>query len=292
MKKNSVDNLNKLKEVFNNLINEKIENVALDNIINEDVDNLSFGGLVNIMDNISYKLFEDKKGKRLISQYLNIILENENLKEMSLLYAESKRHHDNPEQWLNESLSIVTNNEKIDGEKLNTLRNIVKEAVSLVGVDSNTLTTILNEGKNGVYSMIDNLIENYGKMNKVDDFVSTKQSLLESIKNTEKPADTTEYTVESIENLLNEETTEWVKELSKNIFLSNLANKPNSILFEDYKQRCVNKIEDMLNEDVDVETYSRLHNMKEKLMEKKYSDATFNDDIVNLAELEFTLDEQ
>ena len=32
--------------------------------------------------------------------------------------------------------------------------------------------------------------------------------------------------------------------------------------------------------------------MKEKLMEKKYSDATFNDDIVNLAELEFTLDEQ
>ena len=83
---------------------------------------------------------------------------------------------------------------------------------------------------------------------------------------------------------------EWKKDLIERITLSNLANKPNEELFNEYKSECLDALKHVINEDgIDLGFKSKMLNMEAKLSDKKYNEETFNEDVSNLAELKNTL---
>jgi hypothetical protein len=74
------------------------------------------------------------------------------------------------------------------------------------------------------------------------------------------------------------------------IVLCNISNGNKETLFEEYKSKCIGLIEETLgDEDITLETKSRLSTMKGQLSEKMYKEETANEDILKLANLENTL---
>ena len=79
-------------------------------------------------------------------------------------------------------------------------------------------------------------------------------------------------------------------EVVEKIVMTNIKNGDKSELFEEYKKGCINLIEENLqDEDITIETKSRLSTMKAQLNEKVYKEETANEDILKLANLEYTL---
>ena len=100
-----------------------------------------------------------------------------------------------------------------------------------------------------------------------------------------------ELSNELISTLNENELESWEKSAIWDIVSTKLCNGRCESLFEEYKSNCLNKIDEILNEREDVTEKSRLSSMRQQLEEKKFSESTLTEDILNLSKLYTTLSE-
>lgn len=290
---NTAEELRFFQEKLNKKINEHIEKVNLEEKIN-DIKNLPFSKLKTLFENISPNLFNTKEGKNVIKKYLKTIKENKELKAIYTFNEVLKEDNtsNDPTAYLMVATSLSSTDKKALNEGMKKLANIVSEGLRLSNISVNDLNEILEE-KNELSEAIDyfathkqtikNLNEWANKVKVINDYIKGKEINNSTISET---TNSKKEILKSLEENINQEgMSDWEKNVVSDITLLNLSKGNKSDLFEEYKTKCINSINESMKKDIDVETKSKLSLMEEQIKGKKYNEETFINDLLKLSEL-------
>ena len=288
----------KFKNEMNSVLENRIRKAELNEAI-ENFNNLSLGDLNSLFESVSVNLFDTENGKKIIGKYVKALKENKELGKAFAIYhiVKSPEHISDVNLFLSEAFSISGN---IDKKKLNEgkkkISNIVAEAVTEGNMSASQINDIVSESKD-VNSAIEYLIVNKKTAKNIYEHVNKLSILKEHVCASvpEKSEETDKGVKDLSEELvstLNESGLEtWENKAIWDIVSTNLSKGSKEELFDYYKSKCVNKINDILNEREDLAEKSRLSSMKQQLEGKSYSEGTLTEDVLNLSKLYHTLSE-
>ena len=293
---NNSNDLKKLKEEVNSILESRINKIELDSEI-DALSEKTFGSIKNVFEGITDKLYETKKGKKIIAEYAKTIRNGKNVSDAYSIYefVYNAPNVSNSELFLREAIGMADNfnvnnykKEKADVAK------IVGEAVRFVGKDANFIRESIEKNKE-MNESVEYLICNKKTFANIDEYVNkfdnVRQHLEENMK--PKPVNEGKTGLELISAL--NETLEGLADFEKNairdISIAKLSKSDLSELFEEYKSDCLAKIDENIENETSVETKSHLETMKKQLNEKKYNKESLYEDIVTLSELKATLSE-
>lgn len=292
---NTIEDLTRFQTELNRVIEEHKSQRELEDTI-ETVPSLSFGTMKRLFESVSECLMNDKKGKSTLKRYINTIKEDKSLRNLFSLHEtiEKCTNIKHPELYLNEALNIVTNN-NLKTNNFSALGEIVAEAVALSGLNSGEIKDIINNTPL-VSESIDYLYSNKKTLNNLNEYVEHYDNVVTFIKENKvtdevsmvESIDGNEY-LDKLNEIAKSIDDEWGKKLVENICLNNLSGLSDEHLFNTYKTSCLTLIENTINNNEDVQTRATFETMKANLERKTYLKENFNTDIVNLAELEYTL---
>lgn len=293
-----INNLELVRNEFNRLVNEQIETHRYNDVL-ENINTLGLGKIRNLYENISDTMLESDNGVKVMRKYVKTIKENKDLKKVFSFYNFiDNLDVDSDSRWtyITEGLKYLDGIDKRNYKKgVKELGNIVSEGVKISNISRNIIEECINN-TNNVYESVDFLVLEKSTLKNINEQVNAKNSILNFLDNKTivvKESCESNKTNKELINEINEEMSEinesWMKELIEDITLNNLSNNGDKVLFENYKNDCLMIIENIVNSDNDVEDKSKMYSLKEKLGNKEYNAETFNNDIINLAELKSTL---
>lgn len=295
---NEIDTLEKVRNEFNRLVAEKIETHKYNDVL-ENINTLGLGKIRNLYESISDIMLESDNGIKIMRKYVKTIKENKDLKKVFSFYDFiDKLNVDTDSRWnyINEGLKCLENIDKHSFKMgVKELGNIVSEGVKTSNITRSTIEECINN-TNNVYESVDFLILEKPTLKNINERIDAKRvidSFLDNKTIIVKESCINDKTNQELISEINEELSEinesWMKELIEDITLNNLSNKDNKILFENYKNDCLMIIENIINNNDEIEDKSKMFSLKEKLGVKEYNADSFNNDIINLAELKSTL---
>ena len=293
-----INNLELVRNEFNRLVNEQIETHKYNDVL-ENINTLGLGKIRNLYESISDTMLESDNGVKVMRKYVKTIKENKDLKKVFSFYNFiDNLDVDSDSRWtyITEGLKYLDGIDKRNYKKgVKELGNIVSEGVKISNISRNIIEECINN-TNNVYESVDFLVLEKPTLKNINEQVNAKNSILSFLDNKTivvKESCESNKTNKELINEINEEMSEinesWMKELIEDITLNNLSNNGDKVLFENYKNDCLMIIENIVNSDNDVEDKSKMYSLKEKLGNKEYNAETFNNDIINLAELKSTL---
>jgi hypothetical protein len=299
IKKDNIS-LEEIKDAFIKVLDEHIEVNNFQKLIN-NIPNLGMGEIITLYESISEKLLESKSGRNVIKKYINIIKENKDLKNVYSFYnfVKTSNINENHEACLNEAINCIgTINKKKYENGVKKLGEIVSEGVLTSKISKNEINSIL-ENTNTIYSDIDFVLFNKKNIKNVNEHVKHKNNVvnfLKENKNIKTELNTTNNIsnkdiINDINEIIGNVNESWAKELIENITVNNIAQLSNEPLFESYKNDCITLINTIIENENDISSKSQMLSMKENLEKKVYKDDSFYTDIINLAELKTTLNE-
>lgn len=294
---NDCNDVKKLKTEINNILESRIQKLELESAL-KNLSEQPFGAIKNVFEGITDKLYETTEGKKIIGKYVRAIRENKNTADAYSVYefVYHSPHVSNPNMLLTEALYMVSGMDKqqfAEGKK--KIAEIVAEGINLVGKDTNFVDENINRGY-GINEAIDFLMLNPKNFDNLDEYINkfsyVENHLTENM--AEKPVEPSSRTGKELIDSLNEAMdglNSWEKEAISDITLAKLSNRDMSELFEEYKNGCIEKIDENIEKGATTEEKSRFETMKRQLSEKQYSEENLYEDIVTLSELRATLSE-
>lgn len=292
---NNTNDLRKFRDSLSAILESRITELELNDAI-DSIGKMSFGDVKILFENITARLYESKNGMKLIAKYTNTIKESESLRNLYQLFENinDTKYISNPEMFLNEAvaLSKITNRKSYDKD-LHTLSNIVKESVRLAGLTTKEIQETINDSHKMINESVDYLVKHKKTLNNLREYVENSTNVLnffnENMNETEETlSENTIATVEDINKLIAEGLTPWESELVGAYVMNCLSNGNKSDIFEQYKNDCINIIDESL-EDEENEDKAQLIAMKERLMEMSFNENTIVEDLINIADLKHTL---
>lgn len=271
--KNDIDNLYQKEILLRNLC----ENLSVKN-------KLSFGNIKHAFDGMLSELFKTKKGRLKINEFIETITSNKSLTNTYLLYEEiyNPSNIDDTNIFLNEIKNLIGNVNKDEiNNGINKLFNIVKESINCIDINNININDLISEKYLKVNESINYIINNNKTIKNLSTYSSNVNNIISFINEQKSHINNT------IADNLCEKFANEIKTSVKNITESNNFNT-NETKFETYKKDCIDTI-DSICENTNSEMQSKLINVKNKLLEKKFNQETFDDDIANLIELKNTL---
>ena len=293
-----INNLELVRNEFNRLVNEQIETHKYNDVL-EKINTLGLGKIRNLYENISDTMLESDNGVKVMRKYVKTIKENKDLKKVFSFYNFiDNLDVDSDSRWtyITEGLKYLDGINKRNYKKgVKELGNIVSEGVKISNISRNIIEECINN-TNNVYESVDFLVLEKPTLKNINEQVNAKNNILSFLDNKTvivKESYDSDKTNKELISEINDEISEinesWMKELIEDITLNNLSNNSDKVLFENYKNDCLMIIENIVNGDNDVEDKSKMYSLKEKLSNKEYNVDSFNNDIINLAELKSTL---
>jgi len=291
---NTSETLSQLKESFNKTIDKKIKKVQLTEKLKE-MDGFSFCESKMLFDTLLDKLYENTRGKKLITSYIKLIKENKSINNVyRIMESFGKLNNTNPTltaYLIGEMCNNINRKELSGGEK--KMNTILKEAVKINGMSVEDINNIVNENKK-ITDNISYFCKNKMKSSNLNESIKIINSISELLN--ENKVNTLDESnnvdnktlMRDLNNLMNNDLTLWENKVIKDISMCTMSDGNKEELFETYKNDCISTIDGMLD-DSDVDATSRLFSMKQQLSEKKYSEETLTDDLFKLAELKETL---
>ena len=293
-----INNLELVRNEFNRLVNEQIETHKYNDIL-ENINTLGLGKIRNLYESISDTMLESDNGVKVMRKYVKTIKENKDLKKVFSFYNFiDNLDVDSDSRWtyITEGLKYLDGIDKRNYKKgVKELGNIVSEGVKISNISRSVIEDCINN-TNNVYESVDFLVLEKPTLKNINEQVIAKNSILNFldskivvVKESYDSDKTNKELISEINDEISEINESWMKELIEDITLNNLANKDNKILFENYKNDCLMIIENIINNNDEIEDKSKMFSLKEKLGVKEYNADSFNNDIINLAELKSTL---
>ena len=178
IKKDNIS-LEEIKDAFIKVLDEHIEIDNFQKLIN-NIPNLGMGEIITLYESISEKLLESKSGRNVIKNYINIIKENEDLKNVYSFYNFIKMSNinENHEACLNEAINCIgTINKKNYQNGVKKLGEIVSEGVLTSKISRNEINSIL-ENTNSIYSDIDFILFNKKNIKTINEHVKHKNNVV------------------------------------------------------------------------------------------------------------------
>jgi len=241
-------------------------------------------------------LFETKKGKQIIKEYISILKGNKNLlKEYSVFnYIETQVYFEITKEQITETISYLND---VDKKKL-------KEGhLKLIKLleDNKIIKTEAIENEK-LYEDIDKLIFIKKSLKSINEKVNLVNSIVENVKNNkliiteEKKFNGIEVNDQTIKYLVkkfNEKYDGVFDDEQKALFesASSMDENVQSTTFEKTRVECLKLTNDFLKEAIDNDTKEKVLSVKEKLLEDKFSKDTYIEDMINYIKLKETLED-
>ena len=296
---NNSNDLLKFKNEINTVLEKHIKKAELSESV-KNFKNLTLGDLNKIFESVSDKLFDSIRGKKIIARYVNALKENKELGKAFAIYhvISSPEYVSDVNMFLSETVSLAGNiNKKRVCEGKAALSSIVKDAVMECGLSAEDINKTISESAD-INAAIEYLINNKRTASNIYEYVNSLSLLKEHvIANAKEPL--TESNDKNVKSLmgellktLNESGLEqWERDAVLEIVSARLSNGSPEQVFESRKKSCVDKIDELLNEQKDISEKSRLSSMKQQLESKHYCEDTISEDIINLSKLYHALSE-
>lgn len=288
-----------LKESLNNIIDKKIAKQRLSEKLNE-MKTLSFGEFKTLYDDIisdlsNVNLNESMKS---IASYVKLLKENKAIRSVyKIIDHVGLDTSSDPTITAYAWAAILENVDKKqlkEGEQ--KMYNIYKHACNMVNnITPERIDAVLSESK-AMNDAVKCLTRhsNSSNINKLNERVNSISTLSNVIKEnavnenlqTSIKKENTDLIAELNDIFVNEYK-DWENKVLKDLSICYASGSDTKKLFEDYKASCIEAIDSI--DDSDLTTKSRLHGMRQQLMEKEYNQDTVQEDLFKLAELKETI---
>ena len=288
-------NLNRFKEEIVKILEGRIAKAKLSEEL-DSLSDLSLGGIKNVFEGVTDKLYDTKNGKKLIAKYVKSVRENKSLSDAYATYeiVYGSPNVTNPQLFLNEAISMsskISKKEYAEGKK--KVAEIVKECVNLVGGDAEYIHECGHKNDR-INESVEYLMLNKKNFSNLPTYVNKFDIVCEALKNGMKNAVEEQEKPKELVKKLNEEISglsDWETEAIKEISLALLSESDLSAVFDAYKNNCIEKLDEAIESATLKEEISNFESMKNQLSEKEYKKETVYEDIFTLAELSKTLSE-
>tara|TARA_Y100000589_G_C27184975_1_gene642288 strand:- start:2398 stop:3165 length:768 start_codon:yes stop_codon:yes gene_type:complete len=245
----------------------------------------NFGNIKDTFNDILTEslLNKDKKGKKLFSQYLNILKEDNNLRNEYLIFKNLTsvkfKNETDAIHFINENIELLKNNDSSQG--LKKLKSLLKG--KNINVSNSELYEHINTLRN-----TEKTPETLIKLQKSLNYLS--ENMLKEVVVEKNEFDTVDVPPSVLTkmatnrfNLKYQDITEGEKEIIKTILNGNDEDKKE--VYNNLKTECIDIIDKKLNENVDLDIKDKLLKVKDKLLRMTYSSDEYVKDINNVYEL-------
>jgi hypothetical protein len=294
---NDKEDVKKLKNELNGILESKIQKLELDAAL-KSLSSQPFGAIRNVFEGITDKLYENAEGKKIIGRYVKAIREGKNVSDAYSVYEFVNRSPNvtNPQLFLSEALEMASGMDRkaFDSEK-EKVANVVAEAVRYAGKDAEFVEENINRNF-AMNEAIDYLMLNQKNFSNLPEYVNKFDYVREHLEENmeEKPLNEAVRTGKELIAAMNESLEgleSWERSAIVDIAMAKLAGKDPSIVFEERKNACIEKIDENLESEKSIDMKSHLESMRAQLSEKKYNEGSIYEDIITLSELESKLSE-
>jgi len=238
-----------------------------------------FGSIKENMENISHLLFSTKEGSSILGKYQTVIKNSNALSTMHTLYEGIRKANSSSDVsfFINEiaSQNWGVNKKELD-EGLKKLGDVIGSAYVILGKEADEFIT---EGNKKLDEAVEYIATTPKTKKNIAEYSNAVKIIREQVESS-KPAEATpEYNElvrefnEKYEGKLTKEEMDIVNEVRA-------GNKFEEI-FNAYKK----KITEALSENKDNIPADKVQSLNEQLSEKKFSEDTFCEDIINLSEI-------
>jgi hypothetical protein len=238
-----------------------------------------FGSIKENMENVSHLLFSTKEGGALIGRYQETIKNSKALSSMHTLYEGIRKANSASDIsfFINEMASQEWNVKKEElREDVKKLGEVIGAAYVMLGKDADEFIT---EGNKRLDEAIEYIATNKKTKKNIAEYSNAVRVIREQIERTNPTEDSQEF-----DKLMREFNEKYNGKLTKeemDIVNEVREGKNFEEIFNSYKE----KITNALSENKDNIPNDKIKSLNEQLSEKKFSEDTFCEDILNLSEI-------
>ena len=251
----------------------------------------NFGYINSLFFQNAPNLLKTKSGKKVVKEYANIIKTNKELiKEYEIYeFLETVGKIENLQETISEVLSTYKLNKK-------QLKDGHDKLIKLL--DENKIVELAPIENNALYENIGKYIMLPKSVKTISEQIEVKKAIFEEVSKKEPIkenliAETVEITDASVSFLIerfNKKYNELFDEETKNLF-KKINDNNKEQMFEEQRKECLTLTNTFLESAIDNSTKGMLLSVKEKLLEDKFNQETYVEDIINYIELKETLSE-
>ena len=248
----------------------------------------NFGIIYQVIESNVPTLLETKEGQKVLRNIIKTIKGNKILHEQFKAYNNLQPLHkiNNVDEYIAESLSLVPKFNKKDVKENNErLIKLIKKYNLDEMVD-------IDDEKLDLFESIEFVTMNKKSLKNIDDYVNATKMIKESIINL-PVSETKDFSIEDYAEEINNVSENIAKELNSAEIklLKEVTNGNSEEYFNECKSKTLSKLDEMISDEKDIETKSRLSKIYEKINNKRYNKKNAIVDIAEMVEMQDAIDD-
>lgn len=290
----------KLQESLMDVMNNRYNELCL-NELKENLTSAPLYTTKHIFESISKDFYNTPKGKKILKEYIDTIKKNNSLRKAFIIFENMNKPQSvlSPDLFVNENLSFMQEIKPSEYKAgLKKINNIIRESIELAALNTEELEELIKESETDEAEAIDYLINNRKTLKNIAEYTNKVSTLTESVKNKRicksEDALSESLNISDLLNMINESISGLGKEEAnavKDLTLISLSGKDGKEIYETYKNKCKDILEEAVKNEEALETRSRFQRMLGQINERNYNKSTLNEDVLNFARLYATLKE-
>ena len=261
------------------------EEEEMDALYNES---RNFGIIYQVIESNVPTLLETKEGQKALRKIIKTIKGNKILHEQFKAYNNLQPLHkiNNVDEYIAESLSLVPKFNKKDVKENNErLIKLIKKYNLDEMID-------IDDEKLNLFESIEFVTMNKKSLKNIDDYVNATKMIKESIINL-PVSETKDFSIEDYAEEINNVSENIAKELNSAEIklLKEVTNGNSEEYFNECKSKTLSKLDEMISNEKDIETKSRLSKIYEKINNKRYNKKNAIVDIAEMVEMQDAIDD-
>ena len=290
----------KLQESLMDVMNNRYNELCL-NELKENLTSAPLYTTKHIFESISKDFYNTPKGKKILKEYVDTIKKNNSLRKAFIIFENMNKPQSvlSPDLFVNENLSFMQEIKLSEYKAgLKKINNIIRESIELAALNTEELEELIKESETDEAEAIDYLINNRKTLKNIAEYTNKVSTLTESVKNKRifksEDALSESLNISDLLNMINESISGLGKEEAnavKDLTLISLSGQAGKEIYETYKNKCKDILEEAVKNEEALETRSRFQRMLGQINERNYNKSTLNEDVLNFARLYATLKE-
>lgn len=290
----------KLQESLMDVMNNRYNELCL-NELKENLTSAPLYTAKHIFESISKDFYNTPKGKKILKEYVYTIKKNNSLRKAFIIFENMNKPQSilSPDLFVNENLSFMQEIKLSEYKAgLKKINNIIRESIELAALTPEELEELIKESETNEAEAIDYLINNRKTLKNIAEYTNKVSTLTESVKNNRisksEDALSESLNISDLLNMINESVSGLGKEEAdavKDLTLTSLSGQDGKEIYETYKNKCMDILEEAGKNEEVLEIRTRFQRMLEQINERNYNKSTLNEDVLNFARLYATLKE-
>lgn len=261
------------------------EDDELDALYNES---RNFGIIYQVLESNTANLLKSQRGHKALRDFVKTIKQDKVLHEQFKAYNNLMPHYrvNNVDDYINEALSMIPTFNKSEVKECN------EKLIKLFKKNNLDEMIDIDDDKLELFEAIEYVTMNPKKLDNIDEYISAKNIIKESIAklpiNENKGMSIKDYSDEVVsisENIGKDLNSAEVK-LLKEVYGENAEE-----YFNECKTITLKKLNEMMSNEKDMETKSRLSQIFEKINSKTYNKKNIAVDVSEMIEIQNTIDD-